>query len=401
RSTGYVCLSPVNGMLFCLALFAADRGHPELGQGLDGIEYWFWEDDVRGLRIVGARSDIWDSAFLVQALCEGPKTPAARRLLVGLCDWLPRAQLLRALADGAEHYRSPARGGWGFADEHHPWPVSDCTAEAIEALLRAHEEGFGGLPPARLLDAVRFILHRQNPDGGFGSYEPRRGSMVLKGFNPAEIYGNCMLEYSYTECTASCVRGLATARAHLGAAMPARLHKRVDRAIRDGVERLLASQDRDGGWAGFWGINYTYGTFFVVSALRAVGLAPSHPALTGARRYLLSRQRPDGGWGESYTGMLDGSDRPLPADEPSLVVQTAWAVLALQELDRRAEPVRRAIERGIDYLRARQQEDGSWPRERASGCFFNTAVLEYDLYRQVFPTWALARQLGPRPRPPA
>ena len=225
--------------------------------------------------------------------------------------------------------------------------------------------------------------------------------MILRHFNPAEIYGNCMLEYSYTECTASCVRGLATARAHLGAAMPARLHKRVDRAIRDGVERLLASQDRDGGWAGFWGINYTYGTFFVVSALRAVGLAPSHPALTGARRYLLSRQRPDGGWGESYTGMLDGSDRPLPADEPSLVVQTAWAVLALQELDRRAEPVRRAIERGIDYLRARQQEDGSWPRERASGCFFNTAVLEYDLYRQVFPTWALARQLGPRPRPPA
>ena len=62
-------------------------------------------------------------------------------------------------------------------------------------------------------------MSRQNDDGGFGSYEPRRGSMVLRHFNPAEIYGNCMLEYSYSECTASCVRGLAYARKQLGSSL--------------------------------------------------------------------------------------------------------------------------------------------------------------------------------------
>ena len=30
----------------------------------------------------------------------------------------------------------------------------------------------------------------------------------------------------------------------------------------------------------------------------------------------------------------------------------------------------------------------------ATGVFFNTAVLDYRLYRQIFPAWALARWLG-------
>ena len=32
--------------------------------------------------------------------------------------------------------------------------------------------------------------------------------------------------------------------------------------------------------------------------------------------------------------------------------------------------------------------------QRATGVFFNTAVLDYRLYRQIFPAWALARHLG-------
>ena len=109
-------------------------------------------------------------------------------------------------------------------------------------------------------------------------------------------------------------------------------------------------------------------------------------------RFLQARQRPDGGWGESFLGNLHGEDIPLAADEPSLAVQTAWAVLALL----RAAPERAVdtIDRGIAYLLATQDERGGWPTERASGVFFNTAVLEYRLYKEVFPTWALARRLA-------
>lgn len=397
ESTDYVCLSPVNGMLFCLAMASRDPDHPDLDRALAGIEYWFWEDEREGLRICGARSDIWDTSFALQALCEGPELDAAAKLVERATTWLPTAQLLADIDGGADHYREPARGGWGFANEHHPWPVSDCTAEALEALLHAEGRGWddadANLDVRRRLWAVEFVLRRQNDDGGFGSYEARRGSMVLKRFNPAEMYGNCMLEYSYTECTASCVRGLAVARDGLGARMPGALHARVQAAIETGVRFLLSSQDpKTGAWAGFWGVDYTYGTFFAVSGLLAAGISREHVAIRRAVRWLISRQRHDGGWGERYEGVLEGRERPLDAEEPSRIVQTAWATLTLQLAA--PERGRRAIDRGVRLLLDRQLDDGGWAHDAAVGVFFNTAVLDYRLYKLVFPTWALARWLG-------
>jgi squalene/oxidosqualene cyclase-like protein len=395
RSTSYVCLSPVNGFLFCLALFIDDPRHPELAKALRGMEYWVWEDDVDGLRFAGARSDIWDTSFLICALSEGPRSPRVEAMVRKACRWLPTAQILEEIVGGAAHYRAPAYGGWGFANELHPWPVSDCTGEALEALIRAEHAGLsdqaGRLQLGRKLAAIEFVLARQNDDGGFGSYEARRGSMLLRKYNPAEIYGNCMLEYSYTECSGSCVRALAYAMRALGDEIPAELRGRMRAAIEAGQAFLLAQQRESGGWLGFWGINITYGTFFAVSGLRAGGLAASAPPLTRACRWLVEAQRADGGWGESYRGLLEDRDIPLPPESRSLAVQTAWAVLTLLEA---APHETDAIERGIDFLISLQGDDGAWPEELATGVFFNTAVLDYVLYRQIFPAWALARYLG-------
>ena len=398
RSTNYVCLSPVNGFLFCLALHISDPRHPELAKALQGMEYWVWEDEDAGTRFCGARSDIWDTSFLVQALCDGPRSDLARDIVSRACRWLPQAQMQHDVEGGAAHYREPARGGWGFANEHHPWPVSDCTAEALEALMRAEHADMSDasdrLPLGRKLAAIEFVLRRQNDDGGFGSYEPRRGSMVLRRFNPAEIYGNCMLEYSYTECSGSCVRGLAYALRALGDAIPLELRNRMRDAIDRGSRFLLGNQHAGGGWLGFWGINITYGTLFASSGLIAGGLSPSHPSVRRACRWLVESQRADGGWGESFEGMLHDKDIQLPPSERSLAVQTAWALLTLLEA---APHERDAIDRGIAFLVSLQRRDGSWPEEHPTGVFFNTAVLDYAIYRQIFPAWALARYLRVQP----
>lgn len=395
HSTGHVCLSPVNGLLFCLALHHADPHHRELPAALKGLEYWVWEDDVEGLRICGARSDIWDTSFLLQAIAEGPASPTGDEVAREAGAWLPRAQHRGDIPGGSEHYREPADGGWGFADEDHPWPVSDCTAEALEALLRTRARGNlpGGLPLERQRAAVRFVLGRQNADGGFGSYEPRRGSLLLKRFNPAEIYGNCMLEYSYSECTASCIRGLAFVREVVGAELGGELREQIDASIQRGAQALLRQQHENGAWAGFWGVHFTYGTFFAVHGLLAAGLSPHHPAITRALEWLLAAQRPDGGWAESFEGNLHDRDVQLPADAVSSVTQTAWAALTLMALRPRDARTLRAIDRAIGFIVQRQDGD-AWPQEPATGVFFNTAVLDYRLYRQIFPAWALARYVG-------
>lgn len=52
---------------------------------------------------------------------------------------------------------------------------------------------------------------------------------------------------------------------------------------------------------GFWGICYTYATWFAVVGLAACGKNYSNsPVLRKACEFLLSKQLPCGGWGESY-----------------------------------------------------------------------------------------------------
>jgi len=53
-------------------------------------------------------------------------------------------------------------------------------------------------------------------------------------------------------------------------------------------------------------------------------------------------------------------------------------------------PLRDPIERGIQFLSDKQLENGSWPKQDPAGVFFQTALLDYTLYRCYFPLWALA-----------
>src|SRR5438132_11136073 len=148
------------------------------------------------------------------------------------------------------------------------------------------------IPDQRMAQAAEFILSRQNADGGFGTYERRRASSWLEAVNPSEMFGQCMTERSYIECTGSSLAALA----HVRDAYPGLLRVRIDDAIERAIAFLRSHQRRDGGFAAFWGIHFTYAIFHVVKGLRAAGVAAGDPALTRAAQWLISKQRADGGW---------------------------------------------------------------------------------------------------------
>ena len=386
RQTRYQCISPVNGLLNVLALFAADPGDPEIAPAMSAVEAWRWEDDREGIRYVGARSGAWDTAFALHAALAAPRAEQPVGAVRRAYAWLLETQIQDDLPDREREARESILGGWCFSDGQHRWPVSDCTAEALSAMLDAH--AVPGLVPeadriseARIRQACSFILDRQNEDGGFGSYEPRRGGPFLEALNPSEMYGSCMTERSYVECTASCLTALARVRA----AHPTMLAPRVAAAMARAERMIRRAQGRDGSWSGFWGVNRTYAIFHAVLGLRAAGAAAEDGAVWRAAEWLRRHQRADGGFGEHYSGCLD--DRYVEHPE-SQVIQTAWAALALLHAGQAGS---RAVERAVAFLRARQQTDGGFPEQAVAGVFFGTAMLHYRFYKDYFPAWALGR----------
>ena len=381
-ATGGVCISPVSGLLFTLALYDNDPEDPDVERAWDGVATWFWEDDVRGARIAGARSATWDTAFAIQALndVDEPEAIEARDRAQAYLD----AQQMRRARPGFERFhRIDPRGGYCFADGVHGWPVSDCTAEAMlarlenPAPLREDER-------ADLHAAALFVLRCQNEDGGFGSYEPRGSRLPLDLVDPSEMFRDSMTERSYVECTSSCVAALAAYVERVGGDSNC-AGTGVASAIQRGVACLLASQRPDGAWPAAWGVYFTYGTLFGIRGLRAGGVPSTHPAIRRAETFLLGLQREDGSFGEAPETALN--DRVAPAREGH-VVQTAWALMGLIEAGCAERP---ALEAAARFLMSRQHADGSWPEQPMSGLFFRSALLRYHLYRAYFPLQALAR----------
>lgn len=386
RESRFAAISPVNGLLNTLALFHA--GHHDFDASFQGIDYWAWQDEAEGERFNGAHSHTWDTAFTVQALCEGPVAAEFQPFLVRTARYLRDSQMTSNVHGQHHYYRDQRTGGFCFSDKHHQWPVSDCTGEALSALRYLADQLAPDEQPEtrRVVQAAEFLLTRQNADGGWGSYERYRGGALLRLMNPSEMFGNCMVEYSYVECTASCMQALRHALDRFGEFFTNMRRRRFERAIVQGEALLRRTQEPGGGWPGFWGVNYTYGTLFGVSGLLAAGASPDDPAILRACRWIVKARLPDGGWGESYRSCVE--ERYIPHTE-SQVIMTAWALMTLLRACYDGPGARKSVESGVELILSRQLPDGDWPKEGVSGVFFNTAMHHYCLYKNYFPLWAL------------
>src|SRR5207245_2471781 len=134
------------------------------------------------------------------------------------------------------------------------------------------------------------------------------------------------------------------------------------RSVRDAIQYLIDTQDKDGSWYGRWGVNYIYGTWQVLRGL-----------------------------GETYGTYENPSTKGIGESTAS---QTAWAIMgicACGDLDRPS------IQRGLRYLLNSQKPDGSWDEEQITGTGFpRVFYLKYDMYRQNFPLLALATYVNYR-----
>jgi len=272
-------------------------------------------------------SQLWDTAFIVQAMVESglSEEPQNHESMIRALEFLEDCQIRRDPPDRERCYRHFSKGAWPFSTRDQSYTVSDCTAEGLKSTIMLQSLSYTPrlVSDERLFDAVDVILTMQNEDGGWASYEPTRSPKWLEWINPAEVFGNIMVEYSYTECTGSVLLGLA----HFTKVYPEYRAEEIRLRTQRAIKFIIGQQREDGSWYGSWGICFTYAMFFAIETLASVGLDYfNSESQRKACQFLVSKQQEDGGWGETYKSCETGVWCQHPKTQ---VVQTAWAILAL------------------------------------------------------------------------
>lgn len=312
-------------------------------------------------------SPVWDTALAGHALVEaGAPVDAA-------CNWLVGRQVLELMGDWADNSPRTRPGGWAFQYNNPYYPDVDDTAVVGMLLHRSGKPEYD----ESISRAREWIVGMQSTNGAWGAFDINNDRQYLNHI-PFADHG-ALLDPPTEDVTARCVSFLA------------QLGKAEDRqAILRGVAYLRRTQMREGCWFGRWGTNYIYGTWSVLCALNAAGVAHDDEMVVRAAAWLVAKQRADGGWGEdceSYNDAPAGEFHGFAAQ--SLASQTAWAMLGLMAA-RLAD--HDAVARGAAYLQSVQQADGSWTETAYNAVGFpRVFYLKYHGYPRFFPLMALSR----------
>lgn len=352
--------------LHCLG-YAND--HPAVVKGLEALANFCIEDEDT-LLLQSCVSPVWDTALVLVAMQEAG-VPEDHPSLVKASQWLLDREV-RIKGDWKIKSPDLEPGGWAFEFLNDWYPDVDDSGFVMLAIKDIKVKNSKAKQDA-IRRGIAWCLGMQSENGGWAAFDKDNTKHFLNKIPFADL--EALIDPPTSDLTGRMLELMG----NFG------YSKEYPQAV-SALEFLKNEQEPEGPWFGRWGVNYLYGTWSVLAGLEAIKEDMNSPYIKKAVNWIKSRQNLDGGWGEVCESYCD---RTLMGCGPSTASQTSWALMALMAA---GEVSCQAMERGIQYLLATQNSDGTWNEDAFTGTGFpKYFMIKYHIYRNCFPLTALGR----------
>ena len=361
---------PMVNSLLALRCLGYELDHDVMRRGLQALEVFTLEEGDRTW-LQSCISPVWDTALAIRALAAAgvpPEHPA----MAQATSWLLAQQIFKA-GDWCIKCPDLPPGGWAFEFVNNWYPDVDDSSMVLVAL----KEGLADTAKhqAALQRGINWCLGMQSKNGGFGSFDKDNTREWLNAIPFGDL--KALVDPPTEDITARILE-------MLGAFGHGLDHPQAARAL----AFLHRTQHPEGPWWGRWGVNYLYGTWSVLVALKRIGEDMNRSYIRRAVDWVKAHQNPDGGWGE---GCETYRQPELMGQGPTTASQTAWALLGLIAAGEVQAP---EVKAGVEYLLKTQNAKGRWDEKYFTGTGFpNHFMIRYHLYRDCFPLMALGEYL--------
>ncbi len=346
-------------MVYALLALGYRKDAPLIKQAITGLRsHLFFDQTNQDVHLQNSPSSVWDTALLTYAMQERHSEQSTSSINRSATFILKRQQ---------------QSGGWGFSTSNSFHPDVDDTQAALRVLTPLVSSDHQAAIAWR--KGLHWLLHRQNRDGGWAAFEKNSSAHLPI---PLQNASDTIVDPSAADLTGRTLEFLGS-HARLTTAHP---------GVKQGVQWLIETQQKDGSWLGRWGIAYLYGTWAAVTGMHAVGISADHLSMQKARQWLEQNSLTDGGWGESCQS--DVAKRFIPL-HTSTVVHTAWALDALVSLySFPTEQMKHAAKQLLLWL----DEEGIRTSYPTGGGLPGQFYIHYHSYRYCWPLLVISRYLN-------